>query len=42
MTHSYQVAHEGPLLDGHVLQHEHEHRCEEGGVGEATEEPYCL
>ena len=37
-----QVADERPLLDGDVLQHEHDHAREEGAVGEAVEEPYCL
>ena len=37
-----EVAHQGALLDGDVLQHEHDHGSEEGAVGEAVEEPYCL
>ena len=37
-----QVAHQRPLLDGDVFQHEHDHAREEGAVGEAVEEPYCL
>ena len=37
-----EVADEGAPLDGDVLQHEHDHAREEGAVGEAVQEPYCL
>ena len=37
-----EVAHQGALLDGDVLQHEHDHAREEGAVREAVEEPNCL